>query len=427
MKNKTTPTAIATSKKGFLRRDLLVALKHTIASIAKDSSNPSSGADIGESGEYACSLVAELVTSGGPLEVAATILDVYAEAKIVNGNKWTASAMDDVVTDLNVFCSGSHTTQCSTDPIFMVIVRLLCRLTMLVCHAAKTGVASSERREHIFLGGFVLPSDVSIGEDGMVQLDPLSVMCSNTPPQPSCLRSVVVKTLQTRMKTGANEEARALIMLVMSRNGRTVKQYNAMHSALLRRSSGTYRTQEQTSLGEDIPEDSCVSWRPLVFGVDASYSNTQHLNIVGAKKNARLSCRSDDAAWALWRTIHMHVSDPAMEEAQDFVTRLASLYSFRWTAARRHIRVNLMLYACTIAMRGHVRCEPPDDEFLELIDVVEARVSHVVTVSMNEVTDDSIKELDELDDDRMLRGTETHTATLTGNRCSPRNEYYYSL
>eukprot|EP00798_Chlamydomonas_sp_ICE-L_P005425 gene5425-biopygen4622 len=271
-----------------------------------DSSNPSSGADIGESGEYACSLVAELVTSGGPLEVAATILDVYAEAKIVNGNKWTASAMDDVVTDLNVFCSGSHTTQCSTDPIFMVIVRLLCRLTMLVCHAAKTGVASSERREHIFLGGFVLPSDVSIGEDGMVQLDPLS-------------------------------------------------------------------------------------------------------------KNARLSCRSDDAAWALWRTIHMHVSDPAMEEAQDFVTRLASLYSFRWTAARRHIRVNLMLYACTIAMRGHVRCEPPDDEFLELIDVVEARVSHVVTVSMNEVTDDSIKELDELDDDRMLRvsaaGNHAHAFT----------------
>eukprot|EP00798_Chlamydomonas_sp_ICE-L_P009506 gene9506-biopygen8051 len=146
-----------------------VLLKHHAAMQEADYSNPSSGADIGESGEYACSLVAELVTSGGPLEVAATILDVYAEAKIVNGNKWTASAMDDVVTDLNVFCSGSHTTQCSTDPIFMVIVRLLCRLTMLVCHAAKTGVASSERREHIFLGGFVLPSNVSIGEDGMPQ------------------------------------------------------------------------------------------------------------------------------------------------------------------------------------------------------------------------------------------------------------------
>lgn len=376
----------ATSISGFSRRELLSALKQSISSIATDHR-----VDIGDSVmEYACSIVAELVTSGGPLDIAATILDAYAESKIVNGNKWIVNAIDDVVTDLNVFCSGSQGNRKTDDPIFIVIVRLLCRLTMIVCHAAKTGVMSSARRRHIFLEGVILPSDVRIGEEGMVHLDPFTtiVMNNNTP---CYIRSSVVKTLKTLMKTGASEDARALIMLVMSRNGRTVKEYNAMHAMLLRKKCGTdiHKKNEQCSLvEEEVNQDysSCVSWSPLVFDLFDTDSN----NIQLEKTASVTSCRSDDAAWALWRTINEHVSDPKMEDAQEFVTRLASIYSFRWTAARRHIRVNLMLYACTIAMRGHVRCEPPDDDFLELIDVVEARVSNVVNKTMqNEIGSNS--------------------------------------
>jgi len=80
----------------------------------------------------------------------------------------------------------------------------------------------------------------------------------------------------------------------------------------------------------------------------------------------------------MWRIVHEHaIASSSHRSSSEFVVRMASLYSIGWTAARRDARLNLLLYAVLVAVRGRARTQEPPEEVLGTVDVFRARVQDI--------------------------------------------------
>jgi hypothetical protein len=387
----------------------------------------------------ACSLVTELATSGGVPEIVGVLIDAYSTSRSIDGDLWAARALDDVVCDIGVFCRARNRCNASCSlkierarKLDCVIVRLLCRLTLLVCRAAeKRAGRSPARTAHIFEVDRTLPTDLEIDEcTGRIKLEPcLTQSDSHAAPGSRELRAAVLASLRHHIAVDRNgQNARALVHLLVSRCRRTLRDYNAMHAALLddgesrdgesrdgesrdgesregesdvsESREGESREGESREGESDVSEsregesregESDVSsaflpltfeglvdraqvgraYEPALLSRDASRATASPLQYSVLQSN---SGRNSDVVWAIWRVLRdVGSADPA---ASEFVTRMASLYAFRWAPSRRDRRLNVILYASAVAMRGRVRCEEPDEDFIELIDIAEARAEN---------------------------------------------------
>lgn len=383
---------------GFLRRDLIVQLRDTITTIASRGVVIEGCND--RLDEAACSLVTELATSGGVPEIVSAMIDAYSTSRSVDGDLWTARALDDVVCDIGVFCRArSRYARSKVDnalkldkahKIECVIVRLLCRLALLVCRAAEMRARRNPARTvHIFeVVDRMLPTDLSIDEQtGHIKLHACDIGADSSSTTTNAhqrrdssreLRAAVVASMRHHVGVDKNgEDARALVHLLVARCGRTLRDYNAMHVSLMEErdlavvhaENGTRYTTDPDKYDDDDDESAELdTFLPLTF------EGLSEGREVVAEYSAG---RKMDVVWAIWRVLRDVGEDDSA--ASEFVTRMASLYTFRWAPSRREERINLILYASAVAMRGRVRCEEPEEDFLELIEIAEARAETAFT------------------------------------------------
>jgi hypothetical protein len=343
---------------GFLKKDVYDAISNAIDVLLQPC--PESTLNLEEDHvfnqktEFICCLVAELhMHPGEPADaIASFLVDRYAVCEAVDGNLWTARRIDELLSSLPV--DGKLTA--------------LCELALLIARAVRARSTRKAGRdtEYIMNGGLL---EVDPGS-GLLLLD-RSLDAPRPPQRTRASRTDVIKSLSAHLASGDASAARAVVTATVGRCGRTVAENNSMHrgffSEVSEADGGTRLTDGGDLARTRLTDNDKAFWLPLRFACSADECSSSS-SAISAKS------RSLDLVWGLWRTLYRSTTRSSVQE---FIARLASIYAFRWTSAKRHVRLNIILYACTVATRGRVRCTEPDDDFAEIVDVAMRRVHDV--------------------------------------------------
>lgn len=319
----------ATTSSGFLRRDLLTALSTSIANVTESNFN--------EKADYICSVILELIHPKTAIcTLISSIIEAYSNALVTTAppNLWATRAIDEIIYDLPIIQQEKE-----------VSVRLLCKLVMIttrdIARQKMVGIVIPPKNPRIY------PTDLIIDMHNLIHLKcDITINITTFDTEPNILRDAILRTFLTSLVHDNLEDAQTLIKMIMTRCGRTKCAYDEMHQHLM----------------SDIGEDDERIWMSLGFTISNSAPETK-------KKTNQ---QKTDAAWGLWRTMYKYTDD---EDARDFVARLASLYTYKWTPARRHLNTNLMMYALHVVMS---RCSIEQDifepDFMDLVQVSEIRM-----------------------------------------------------
>lgn len=318
------PSAITSS--GFLRRDLLTALSTSIASVTESNLN--------EKADYICSVILELLhPKTAVCTLISSIIEAYSNALVITAppNLWATRAIDEIINDLPIIQQEKE-----------VSVRLLCKLVMIttrdIARQKMVSIIPQKPPPRIY------PTDLIIDtHHNIIQLTcDITVNITTFDTEPNILRDAILRTFLTSLVNDNLEDAQTLIKMIMTRCGRTKCAYDEMHQHLM----------------SDIGEDERI-WMSLGFTISDSAPETK-------KKT------NPDAAWGLWRTMYKYTDD---EDARDFVARMASLYTYKWTPARRHLNTNLLMYALQVVMsRCCIEQDIFEPDFMDLVQVSEIRM-----------------------------------------------------
>lgn len=317
------PSAITSS--GFLRRDLLTALSTSIASVTESNLN--------EKADYICSVILELLQpKTAACTLISSIIEAYSNALVTTAppNLWATRAIDEIINDLPIIQQEKE-----------VSVRLLCKLVMIttrdIARQKMVGIVIPPKNPRIY------PTDLIIDMHNLIHLKcDITINITTFDTEPNILRDAILRTFLTSLVHDNLEDAQTLIKMIMTRCGRTKCAYDEMHQHLM----------------SDIGEDERI-WMSLGFTISDSAPETK-------KKT------NPDAAWGLWRTMYKYTDD---EDARDFVARMASLYTYKWTPARRHLNTNLLMYALQVVMsRCCIEQDIFEPDFMDLVQVSEIRM-----------------------------------------------------
>ena len=303
--------------------------------------------------ELSCSMTTVRSSSVGGKELPGFLLDKYAVLELLDGNLWTVRRIDELLE------AEEYTEEGGGRGNLFELAILLGKL------AVDRPLAS--RRDHIFFSPSVLVP---------------AILLHQSPPSADLFlhaqRDAIVGSLRAALAESDSSAARTVVSLVVARCGaRSVTEYNAMHASFFPTEARDY--QEPASSGDHWrPASSGDHWRPASSGDYQDPSFWSPLRFVdddvvpplGGNKKRGGAPRRRDIVWGIWRTI---AAAAVSDSVHEFVTRLASLYSYRWTPATRHVRVNFLLYAITVCVRGKARCEEPGEDVAALIEVVRAR------------------------------------------------------
>lgn len=329
---------------GYLKSDIYESISTAFTSICSQTSSEEM---FEEKSEYICCLLVELTKLNGTKEapiIAGFLLDLYSDAGLVDGNLWLSRRLDEIVGAIQ----KSHPNN---------LVCLICELALILCRRAfdtsQCTPASVARYARILTCGYILPSHIEICRDtnevvvdaNMLLIGRVSSAEVRVIPSGEQARDAALGTLSACLLRNDTSKAYAVIRMMITRCGRTVTEHNRMHTSFFR------------DLQAPPPY-----FAPLRFVAPSVPSDSDYpFGRIGR----------GDIVWGIWRAIHSSTSSSTVSE---YVAYLASLYAYRWTAARRHIRLNLILYACAIACRGYVRYDEPHEEFKQLIEVAKVRV-----------------------------------------------------
>jgi hypothetical protein len=322
----------ATTSSGFLRKDLLTALSTSIASVTESNFN--------EKADYICSVILELLqpTKTAVCTLISSIIEAYSNALVTTAppNLWATRAIDEIINDIPIIQQEKE-----------VSVRLLCKLAMITTRDIARQKAVGIVIPPITPRTPLYPTDLIIDIHNLIHLKcDININTTTFDADSIMLRDAILRTFLTSLVHDNLEDAQTLIKMIMTRCGRTKCAYDEMHQHLM----------------SDIGEDDERIWMSLGFTISNSAPETK-------KKTNQ---QKTDAAWGLWRTMYKYTDD---EDARDFVARLASLYTYKWTPARRHLNTNLMMYALHVVMS---RCSIEQDifepDFMDLVQVSEIRM-----------------------------------------------------
>lgn len=312
----------------------MAALKSSVSKVTESSFN--------ETADYICSIVLELVSSGNNMcSLTSLLIESYATALVVDApaNLWAIRAIDEIVNDIQIMQKEKD-----------VAIRLLSKLIMMTTRDISRQKSSLGITNVTNANKHLLPTDLIVDHaSGLIHLiQSLHDARDTYDSEPPELRDAILRTLLTSLVNNNYEDAQTLLTIVMTRCGRTKDSYDQIHKYAM------------TNTNDD---DDMRIWMPLGFTV----SNQEQSN-----NRKKKSSTTPDTAWGIWRTLYKYTND---DDARDFVARLASLYAYKWTPARRHLNTNILMHALSVVME---RCSISHDvfepDFMDLVQVTEIRM-----------------------------------------------------